>query len=440
MIQKSAITSIYFLFSLTLYGQYDTPKALTIFEHFFNTYKKNIPDSTYIGFEKRNNDWIVRLSKYDSNKLDDGTSYLFYDSKQKRYNFIPLKTIRSDEVLYSLNNYIEESAFFDLLPSYGYEGWYKDVVMKFDSVSHANLYEQYALGIAYSKWADALISYKNVSNDSFRINANCWQSLNCLSPSQIDTFIFIKSKALNCFNSISKLDSNFKIWGRFIGEKYANEFMDLYYKLMIYSYDYWIKTPIPDISFSRDVLDKSNKWLIECPKNSILLVIGDEFYSLFYLQQKFNVRRDVMVICSGELALNNYLKLVTSNLSTAYPIKISVNIESYPIYTHLNNNGQPFDFSKLPKFLNEKNKSSLEYPYPTLNAGQLLIHKTGLSQDIRIDLDGNHGILKSDLILLDIINNLGNRKMCSNDFEHFTFLRNLRYHSEAQENIWIYNP
>ena len=190
--------------------------------------------------------------------------------------------------------------------------------------------------------------------------------------------------------------------------------MVLYHNVMVYAPKYIHKVALPANLYPTDSLATPKASLKACPPNAILLSFGDnDFYPVMYLQAK-GFRKDVFLVNSSLLGVDRYIFRATYPQFAAKAIELSLDTNDYK--------GDANNYLMIEKGNSHINSFELTNIMKA-KKGKLLSHKIsieGTSEKVEkgsvgishiLELSGNY-IVKDELILLDIINNLNGRKIC----------------------------
>jgi hypothetical protein len=448
--QRAAIFFFILFSGSVIFGQSNDsiPKAIDIVEEFYSIYSADRLEYPSVSFEKRKEGWSVVTQRIKVNTLESVDKFLFYDNLQKKYNSLSLernperKKIDPEEYLnaFELNNYNVQSY-------YGYNGWYKDVINEFKDKERLSDDEMNGLARAYSAFASGLISnqYGGTAEDEiWKLSLN----MNCLSPAQIDEFVFLETNAQKWFKKLADSNPNFETAVGKIGIKYANEVMVQYTTLLAYANEYASKAKLPADLYSREQLIYAGKLLESCPYNSILFSFGDnDYYPVHYLQKAKGIRRDVYLINYNLISLDHYIFQATQPQYRAKAIKLSVDSSLYSGSNHeliyIAGSPNSIAFKNFIKQLRSGEKD--EFGRIKLGAGNIQLKKnkkisvgtTATNETIKISLNDVKYLFKNQWVLLDILENLNGRKISfPNGFDDQ--LKGLNRYLVRKGDLWMY--
>ncbi len=424
------------------------PGVRDMINEFYGKYSTGHLEYPQVSFEKRKEGWYVATQRINVNKLETVDWLLFYDNLLKAYKLLSLernpenKEIDPEEYLnaFELNNY-------NVQIYYGYNGWYKDVINEFKDKEQLSNDEMNGLARAYSAFANGLISnqYGGTAEDEI------WKlslTMNCLSPAQIDQFVFLETGAQKWFKKLAESNPNFETAVGKIGIKYANEVMVQYTTLLAYANEYASKMKLPADLYSKEQLIYARKLLESCPYNSILFSFGDnDYYPVHYLQKAKGVRKDVYLINYNLISLDHYIFQATQPQYGSKSIKLSADSSLYSGANHeliyIYDSSRSMSFTNFIKQMQVDKKD--DFGRITVKAGSLQLKKNikpnagaaAVKQSIHISLKEVKYLLKNQWVLLDILENLNGRKICfPNLFDDQ--LKGLNRFLVRKGDLWIY--
>jgi hypothetical protein len=440
-----------FLFTLigkSLFSQFNRPSFYEVVEQFYSLYQ--VPENFYprVNFEKRHGNWYIVTQQLENNRLFPVKTYKFYDKYEQQYLPLSLPKNNTSSIVNSgLMNWEVRMVVSDVLPSFGYTGWYLDVIKELEPITNPSDDELYALGRAYGSWTQSLLPYTIEGLDTYK-TWPCSPSLDCLSRDRIDSFRLLNFKGIEYFRRLAMHNPSFVAPHFFaphlestIHTAYANEYIREYYQLLPYARQYALSLSFPDSLYTEAELAKPRTWLSECPRGAVFITFGDnEFYPMHYLQKKKGFRTDVLVLNFSLLMSDRFIWLATMPIYNAQPIKLSLPPKFYEADSNycilrINNSTQNFDASQLSDFL-RSNKSSRWTN--SLDAGSISL-KSVTGRTHKIILSPLSILCRNEWVIIDILNNLGSRQLCT-VYPFFEALTGLNSFLKKRGSLWVYNP
>jgi hypothetical protein len=448
---QRSIIICFCLFGLAVFGQNRSaaPNVRDVVKKFYSQYTMDFLVYPYVAFEKRKEGWYVVTQKVNKGNLEPVDRFLFYDNVLKKYKSLSFaKVMRPKEV--KPGDYFDEYTLrnYDLYICYGYRGWYKDVIKDLKDRKQLSDDEMNSLARAYSMYAGALLSDQAAD----ALLSEVWQlpfNMNCLSQKQIDEFNLLEGKAQEYFKKLADRSPDFETVVGKIGMKYANEVMFQFAMLLAHANNYAVKMKLPEDLYSDDQLAPAKRILESCPANAIFLSLGDnDYYPLHYLQHTRRIRRDVYVINYSLISLDRFIYQATQPQHDASAIKLTADTSLYRgnknDLVYIKDSSYSIDFTDLIGLMKYGEKN--EFGATTLKADNILLSEgktadtSGITFEKKrvVSINGAKYFLKQQWILLDILNNLNDRKICfPNKFDDE--LRELNDQLEYKNGLFIFS-
>lgn len=437
MTLKKYFVFIFCCYSFQLYAQFTVPDIHTIAAKFYNTYSIATLQYPVVAFEKRKTGWTVTTKKVVNGELENDKSYLMYDAAIAVFYELPIDK-KTNDVVVDYKNYIDEFQLrnYALHPFYGYAGWYKDVINLYSNETNLNDSALYSLARAYSTYASCLLS--NQTGDAVKAEMfNLSFSSNCMNAEQLNLYNTIAQNAVQSFKKLALQNPNFQTPVGSIAIKYANEAMVQFYTCLVYSKDLINSFVLPENLYADSIVQQVKGQLSACPNNAVFLSFGDnDFYPFLYVQQKLGFRKDVYVINENLLSLDRYIYAATQPQLSSTAIKLSFDTSYYKgsknDYLLLNLNDSTIAFKKLIETI-KINETTAESVLK-INANIFQLKKENNFIEIPFNVPY---ILKSNWVLLDIIYNLGTRKLCTNNLFYSPYKVLNKFLTKAKNDIYI---
>ncbi|MCH2042939.1 MAG: hypothetical protein MK212_02270 [Saprospiraceae bacterium] len=394
----------------------------------------NYPRGEYVKFQKQKTGWYVYLINVSTHTVND--SIHIWDAKKQayldKYKFTAEKKSKSDEVKKGLNtvlaNKIRRYRRFDyyINPLAGYDNAHLDVIDLFEGADLKKLTVDEIQGLARAYNRATILSYGSLHNGT--------------QPEGVDIEAGQKyaAKALEIFGYLK--DNHPKHEG-IVGEmpvKYNASCMDYWLFAQYNGIDgtaYLNKADYPAA-----MVAMAKNYLSSCPQNAILITYGDnDTYPLWYVQEKLEFRKDVIVLNISLLASNRNLDYMHKQYVTSGKLKLSFQKEDYE--------KKGFDYMLLSDGLNAKYLprylSLAKIVADESDAQRRILPKdfylSAQDTSVTISINSNY-IDKGGLILLDLIqNNIYERPICWTDSRSNSVLEALKKHEENLGLVEILN-
>jgi hypothetical protein len=419
MVKRTLLIIDFLFFSVFSFCQQPGPSIEEIAAKFYNSYdlsKQNI----FIDFEKRDRQWKVGLRVFQGSDVVQVGSYLFFDSDSGGYQKLPLNA-KTDTQLVDFSKFVDsyQVALYHLHRYFGYDGWYKDVITHLSGKDQLSDSALYSLARAYSEHASCLLA----DQDGYAVRGeifNMPMEMNCMTLQQREKYSGLQSQAIRTLGRLAHQNPNFETIIGKIPIKYANEVMVGFYTYLTYSDSFAAKYSLPEDLYPEDILEKAQRVLNKCPKDAVLLSLGDnDFYPILYVQQALGLRRDVYLINRNLVGIDRFIYRATQPQFFAKPIHLSVNRQPYMgnanNFLSLGDDRSAMDIEAVIDSINNGHRN--EYDGVSLPAKEFIIRRTSgktsaINDDtLHLRVDAGY-LLKNDWVLLDMLNNLDGRKLC----------------------------
>jgi hypothetical protein len=427
------------------FSQQPGPSIEEIAAKFYNSYDIS-NQNIIINFEKRDRQWKVGVRTFQGSDVVRVGSYLFFDSDSGGYRQLPLHS-KTDTEWVDFNKYVDSYLvnYYHLHRYFGYDGWYKDVIAHLSGKDQLSDSALYSLGRAYSEYASCLLNDQGddaIKSEIFTMP----MAVNCMTLPQREKYASIESQAINSFARLSHQNPGFETIVGEIPIKYANEVMAAFHTYLTYSDSFAANYRLPTDLYSSELLGKARRVLEKCPKNAILLSLGDnDFYPLLYVQQALGLRRDVFLINWSLIGIDRFIYRATQPQFLAKPVRLSVAGQQYKgnanNFVYLGDDQPAMGFAAVIDTI--RNGRRNEYGGASLPAREFIIRRTsGKTNAINDDtlhfrVEGGF-LVKNDWVLLDILNNLDGRKLCCETPLDGVLAPLNRYCERVDDDLYVY--
>ena len=406
-----------------------------VLQQYFQQYKHD-PEEPVDGlnFAKKKNGWFVqvvdRLTEEVKNeqlfwspaggwqKLNGFNSPLSQPEQEERI----IQFLSGSTGMYQFYGYVRS-------PYYGYSGWDEDMIRDFADMSFTSLADSVLenLGRAYSAYATRFSWYQY--GGARKVDDSLKRKLLPLerpSPQRADSIAHYIRKAVACFAALKTRNPAYRTLVGNIGMKHFNEQIFGYDQMLMAGYDEKAKLFLAGIAPDQTIIRLARNYLTTCPSNAILFSFGDiDTYTLWYVQEVLNFRRDVAVINQSLLGLPPYINMLGRKKLVSYtatPETYGDKLFQYSLFKEGENKATKYlSLSPFLQYIyNRKNHGASEpatYPVKEVRLPvDLLKFKTttiteGLGNSIRFHL-GDY-VTIDQVMMLDIIqSNIYKRPIC----------------------------
>lgn len=384
-----------------------------IIKEFYARYDITSYDYPKIQLEKQDHSWYVYTMSFDYEKQN---RQLFYDARKGIFQPLQFPAAKQGQA-YDINDKMSDvmEYDFDVHPSYGYDGWYWDVIGSEGKKKDLSVPAMYSLARAYSAAASAHLSRQfgdALEKDLFHAPLK----RNSLTEMQADKYLDLGYKAYRLYQTIAQQQPAFQTKVGAINLKAANELMTCYHNTLVYAENFLNKVQLPDDLYHPDSLWYAKEVLLNCPENAVLVTFGDnDFYPALFLQAK-GVRPDVYLINYNLFGMERYIFRATTPQFAASPIRINYDTIDYRddqrnYYRLFKPADTILDYSKAKSIFQLKQNGPLPTNKILLNGPASASGAIQAGTGYVVELQGEY-LHKEQWILLDILANLNGRKIC----------------------------
>lgn len=289
------------------------PKYYDVLKKYFTTYADEEDYENYTNFAKKKDGWYVqKINQHKNDKVL--TEYLFWDIETKAYKDIRAhyneaeKNVAWEKEIDKYLNY--EWYGYDRVRYYGYNDWALDMINDFGNKENLSDTMYDGLCRAYGRNGFNYFWYQqggsSDNKDSLQILLKRLQMPSNKRIEKVEESIL---KSIACAKKAAEKNSNYENIVGIQALKVFNEQMNGYSQMYIAGDNVKMQNFLDLISIDEKYILQAKNYLNSCQKNSILFTYGDnDTYQLWYVQQKLNYRKDVLVINTSLLGVPSYIK------------------------------------------------------------------------------------------------------------------------------------
>ncbi len=424
IIQLSLLLS----FSFNLYAQQAICSYINIIKSFCTDYTPSEDYENYTWFAKKKDGWyVIQVNKVDSDKVLD--ERLFYSIQENKY--MDLHTYYQKPNEPDLEKQLERFLNFgggtfdwynyDRIAYYGYNGWENDMLQDFGSREDISdsMYE--GLARAYGNLASSYLWYQQggiyLGNDTLH------RKLERLEYPSAQRISKVKEAIDNSIMKYRKLARISPMYQTVVGNsrsKLFNQYMFGYNQMMMCGNDQQAKEYLASAPLEEPYIIQAKNYLNSCEQNAILFTFGDnDTYQLWYVQEKFNYRKDISVINTSLLGLPIYIDMLSRKKILLHSVPGSFLKQQSSDYTYFLEDKKITGIkakTSLKEFLKsiytkQYPASSIKYIYSTYPYSSVTLSLPGTNAPvgaapkiISFDLE-EKGFFLNDIAMFDIILN-----------------------------------
>ncbi len=331
------------------------------------------------------------------------TSALFWSAEINRYLKLNEAVNTAgiiDKAVYnrfinSVNEY--ERMYFRISPCYGYTGWEKDVIKRFEKEAKLSDSSLYMLARAYSFYAGNLIlDYNSPVAADYRYELK--DGFDCLTPYQLAEYRKFHRSAINAYERLEKQNPDFETIIGNVSVKIANEHVTAFLYLCMVQNEAEALKELENVRYPESLLKVSRNYLMSCKPDAVLITNGDnDTFPLLYLQAKENYRTDITVVNVALLNTTRYIEAVRNQQyakSLAF-FSPSETIKEMEMYVSVINTDDTLNVSEVLQRLEKDTKKEF-------NTGTLVLSVKGYP-DLLWTPSNKSYWLKAEMMILDIL-------------------------------------
>lgn len=426
---KRLILSWVFVMPLLCVAQNPIPDFETVVTKFFSLYHHESSFAENLEFARKKDGWHVQVTDPgNGNRLV--SDQIFWSKQKGRYQVLE-NFLRADKEPLSqkVQAFMNRAAVYSVdgyarCAYYGYAGWDVDMIKDFENSTGKNDTLLEGLARAWSLSAIKFLWYDVQDSTTTDPLQNKLGSLEMPDDARVNKFVEYFGKAVANYTTIRKRNKDYSTPAGPIALKCLNENMLGYLLLTMSNRPAAAKKFVDQAWLAPEDSIAAQKILNPLSKNAILFTSSDSIiYPLLYLQQQYNIRKDVAVIIDNMLSIPAYLLMLQQNNIIAFATPsadfgrkdFQVAIKDFQSFDRKPKTLQDFvqQFKQLRKWGTHENDSvrifGTEYLY-ILNG----------RDSLRID-PGTY-ITLGDLMQFDMINtNIDQRPVYFSGNEYFRF-------------------
>lgn len=393
---------------ITRFSSY--PDVMTVANKVDEQYHIMGSSSVYFSLAKKPKGWFV--VRMDSKTLKPVSEELYWSVKSNSYEKISGRFFNSTEStgeIRKIKNEIGRDEYnFDHSIYFGYEGWENDVIDVLGSANNLNDTLLESLARAYGSKCLNLTRHEKdpVAARSGRI-----------SNEQVEEFCKYGNKDLETYKKLLEINSEYETMVGKAQTKLSNEYLFLWSELKQSGRNKEAEQYMVDGLYDDLMIIFAKNMLNSAEPNGIIFTNGDnDTYPLWYVQQKLEVRKDVVIMNTSLMNIPGWIfsGLDKNQFVLSFSDKFYENSMSDIIYLqsdHKNIFGlgtvKTGLESKDPSFVTKTSTGEEFFQLPFSNIRLSYLENDSLAPVA----DVTHSYLtKSDLAIFDIIaSNLGKR-------------------------------
>lgn len=391
VVKKILLICALFIFNVAAYAQQLPPSYIDIIKTFCEKYNPFEENDNYTAFAKKKAGWyVIQVNRLQADRLL--SEKLFFSLSTNKYLDLSSdysKPINPD-VEKQLAKYLVKDGStadwygFERIAYYGYNGWFVDMITDFANSKTLSDVMHDGLGRSYVGMENSYLWYQQggmyPEYDTLHRKLG---RLELPSARRIDS---VKQAIDNALVEFGKLKSANPQYKTAVGNstlKLFNEYIHGYSLMSICNKEDLARQYLDKAYLPESYITQAKNYLNSCGQNAILFSYGDnDTYQLWYVQEKYNFRKDVLVINNSLLGLPTYIEmykrkqLVTVTIPDSYIESMGSELAYY-----IENE----DYSDNEVSLKEFLASIYKFEFPYESEGSIL-YPTYPYQNISMDI------------------------------------------------------
>jgi hypothetical protein len=300
------------------------PKLGVVAEYIFTNY---LVDENTLELSRRPDGWYVSKLVYEDEQWKSADLERFWDRKSGKYHKLKNYTEGSTDTE-KLKTWLTEQSMEDWKydPFYGYNGYDLDVIEAFGSIEQLPDTLLYALGRAYSNFADGFLRHQFM----YRFQKSQTVGYEKVSGDVLRNYLFFANKELFCYEELINKNPSFQTVVGSIQNKLANEYMAIYMNLISIKEEALAQTYLKPGIYQSYYIEYAKNYLKACAPNAVLITNGDnDTFPLIYIQATEGFRSDVRVVNFTLSSADWYIYQLNEKFLGSAPIPLSLAADKY---------------------------------------------------------------------------------------------------------------
>jgi hypothetical protein len=315
---KVPLIFVLIMYSFHGFSQKTVPSYIDVIKAFCANYEVTEDYENFTSFAKKRDGWyVIQIDKMQSDKLLK--EHLFFSYNENKYLDISDYYVKPKEpdIDKQVRKYAKNGGGtsdwynFERIAYYGYNGWYDDMIKDFGKQQNLTDTMYDGIGRAYVNLANNYLWYQSggMSPDNDTLKRKLGR-LEYPSQQRINKVKEAIDNAINQFYKLKKLNPSYKTVIGNANLKLFNEYMHGYNQMEMCGNDLLAQEYLAKAPLSEPCILQAKNYLNSCEHNAILFSYGDnDTYQLWYVQEKFNFRKDILVINNSLLGLPVYIDM-----------------------------------------------------------------------------------------------------------------------------------
>jgi hypothetical protein len=408
-------------------AQKGLPTYPQVLNAFFSKYAGSDNGEDELNFAKKKDGWYVQqVNRINNDQLL--SEHLFWSLQQHGYQDLTpaYAAADTDNPAEKVIVYLNKGSWYDYERCcyYGYNGWADDIIKDYEGkpLDNDTLYE--SLGRAYSYMATLFLWHQaggaGAKDDPLLRKLD---RMELPGKERIEKVRHYINLATETYMLLEKRNPRYQTRVGNVPMKRMNEAMYGYDQMVMAGENTAAQQYINGLEADETYINQAKNYLSACAPNAILFTFGDnDTYPLWYVQQKFQFRKDVTVINNSLLGLAAYAKQIRAVKGLVFSLPNSFLANPSSDYSLYNEGKTPATALTVKKFIADllSAKSTISSPtgdggeieIPTYNTKKItvpvqpstfnqLLKQGFATRPITVTLRGY--LLLNDLLTLDIV-------------------------------------
>ncbi|NRA12731.1 MAG: hypothetical protein HRT57_12310 [Crocinitomicaceae bacterium] len=282
------------------------PHLEEVLTHLNTKLKFECKDCSY-GVAKKRSGYFLTMYNYTTKKTAEVP---VWKAEMLNYvefsidDYVDVKKVRTSNSA-DLNNIYNFRTKYDFMLVYGYDSWAKDAIDLLSKYSAFSNEDREILARAHGELASEIIQNRNNGlNQHLRSYAK-------IDQTQVDLFMEEINVVMQYWKDIKKNDEKYPpLIIKDLNLKIGNEYMHYYNMLLSLKEEKLAEGLLKQSWYSASQVQSAKNLLYGCPEKSFLFTQGDsDTFPVWYVQNKLDYRRDVIVLNTSLLYTPWYLQM-----------------------------------------------------------------------------------------------------------------------------------